>query len=83
MPSTGVRAAGSAEKVDFVGEAAGKLLSIEVKSTARPGLSDAADLRTFRAEYGKRARAGMLLHTGNTIEWLAPDVLAGHWWTVL
>jgi len=49
---------------------------------------DAAHLRTFRAEYGKRARAGLLLHTvneieGNEIEWLAPDVLAAPWWTVL
>ncbi len=28
------------------------------------------------------ARAGLLLHTGNTIEWLAPDVLAVPWWKV-
>ncbi len=64
-------------------EAGGKLLPIEVKSTARPRLSDAIHLRTFRAEYGKKARAGLLLHTGNAIEWLAPDVLAAPWWTVL
>jgi hypothetical protein len=31
-----------------------------VKSTARRKLSDAAHLRTFRAEYGKKARAGFL-----------------------
>jgi hypothetical protein len=71
------------EEVDFVIETGGKLLPIEVKSTARPRLSDAAHLRTFRAEYGKKARTGMLLHTGNAIEWLAPDVLAAPWWTVL
>ena len=71
------------EEVDFVIEAGGKLLPIEVKSTARPRLSDAAHLRTFRAEYGKKARAGLLLHTGSTIEWLAPDVLAAPWWAVL
>jgi predicted AAA+ superfamily ATPase len=71
------------EEVDFVIEAGGKLLPIEVKSTARPRLSDAVHLRTFRAEYGKKARAGLLLHTGNAIEWLAPDVLAAPWWTVL
>jgi hypothetical protein len=40
-------------------------------------------LRTFRAEYGKKARAGLLLHTGKAIEWLASDVLAAPWWTVL
>lgn len=71
------------EEVDFVIETAGRLLPIEVKASARPRLADAAHLRTFRAEYGKKARAGLLLHTGNTLEWLAPDVLAAPWWRVL
>jgi predicted AAA+ superfamily ATPase len=71
------------EEVDFVIEAGGKLLPIEVKSTTRPRLADTAHLRTFRTEYGKKARAGLLLHTGNTLEWLAPDVLAVPWWKVL
>ena len=71
------------EEVDFVIEAGGKLLPIEVKSTTRPRLADATHLRTFRAEYGKKARAGLLLHTGSTLEWLAPDVLAAPWWKVL
>jgi predicted AAA+ superfamily ATPase len=71
------------EEVDFVIEAGGKLLPIEVKATARPRLADATHLRTFRTEYGKKARAGLLLHTGSTLEWLAPDVLAAPWWTVL
>ena len=71
------------EEVDFVVEADRRLLPIEVKAGARPRLSDAAHLRTFRAEYGSRARAGLLLHTGSTLEWLAPDVLAAPWWRVL
>ena len=71
------------EEVDFVIEAGGKLLPIEVKATARPRLADATHLRTFRKEYGKKARAGLLLHTGSTLEWLAPDVLAAPWWRVL
>ena len=71
------------EEVDFVIEAGGKLLPIEVKASARPRLADCKHLRTFRAEYGKKARAGLLLHTGNTLEWLAPDVLAVPWWRVL
>ncbi|HTV98228.1 MAG TPA: ATP-binding protein [Steroidobacteraceae bacterium] len=71
------------EEVDFVIETGGKLLPIEVKSTTRPRLSDATHLRTFRTEYGKKSRAGLLLHTGNTLEWLAPDVLAAPWWKVL
>jgi uncharacterized protein len=71
------------EEVDFVIEASGKLLPIEVKATARPRLADCAHLRTFRAEYGKKARTGLLLHTGNMLEWLTPDVLAAPWWRVL
>jgi len=71
------------EEVDFVIESAGKLLPIEVKASARPRLADAVHLRSFRAEYGGKARAGILLHTGSTLEWLAPDVLAVPWWKVL
>jgi uncharacterized protein len=71
------------EEIDFVIEAGGKLLPIEVKATSRPRLADAAHLRTFRREYGKKARPGLLLHTGSALEWLAPDVLAAPWWKVL
>lgn len=71
------------EEVDFVIETGGKLLPIEVKATARPRLSDCAHLRAFRVEYGNKARAGLLLHAGDTLEWLAPDVLAAPWWRVL
>jgi hypothetical protein len=71
------------EDVDLVIEAGGTLLPIEVKATTRPRLRDAVHLRTFRAEYGKKARAGLLLHSGGTVEWLAPDVLAAPWWRVL
>jgi hypothetical protein len=71
------------EEVDFVIETSGRLLPIEVKTTSRPRLADAAHLRTFRAEYGKKARAGLLLHTGSAVEWLAPDVLAAPWWRVV
>ena len=71
------------EEVDFVIEAGNRLLPIEVKATGRPRLRDAAHLRAFRAEYGNAARAGLLLHTGAAVEWLAPDVLAAPWWRVL
>jgi predicted AAA+ superfamily ATPase len=71
------------EEVDFVIEAGGCLLPVEVKATTRPRLPEVAHLRTFRAEYGKKARAALLLHTGSTLEWLAPDVLAAPWWRVL
>jgi predicted AAA+ superfamily ATPase len=71
------------EEVDFVVEAGDRLLPIEVKAGGRLHLGDAAHLRTFRAEYGKKSRAGLLIHTGRTTEWLAPDVLAVPWWRVL
>lgn len=71
------------EEVDFVIEAGGKLLPIEVKATARPRFGDTAHLRAFCAEYGKKARAGLLLHTGSTSEWLASNVFAAPWWRVL
>jgi hypothetical protein len=71
------------EEVDLVIEADGRLVPIEVKATDRPRLRDAVHLRAFRAEYGKQARAGLLLHTGRTVEWLTPDVLAVPWWRVL
>jgi uncharacterized protein len=73
----------SGEEVDFVIEAGERLLPIEVKASTRPRLSDAAHLRSFRQEYGKRAHAGLLLHTGTATEWLAPDVLAVPWWRVI
>lgn len=71
------------EEVDFVIETGGQLLPIEIKATARPRLGDVTHLRTFRTEYGRKARAGLLLHTGNAVEWLAQDILAAPWWRVL
>ena len=71
------------EEVDFVIEDGDALLPVEVKAGARPTLADAAHLRSFRKEYGRKARAGLLLHTGSRLEWLAPDVLAAPWWRVI
>ncbi|MGH7658557.1 MAG: ATP-binding protein [Gemmatimonadales bacterium] len=73
----------SGEEVDFVIETGGRLLPVEVKATGRPRLADAAHLRTFRKEYGRNARAGLLLHSGSRLEWITPDVLAVPWWRVL
>ncbi len=71
------------EEVDFVIEAGGSLLPIEVKATRRPRLRDAAHLRAFRTEYARTARSGLLLHGGDTLEWLTPEVLAAPWWMVM
>ena len=71
------------EEVDFVIESGGRYIPVEIKAGVRARVGDTANLRTFRAEYGSRARAGLLLHTGSTLEWLTPDVLAVPWWRVL
>jgi predicted AAA+ superfamily ATPase len=71
------------EEVDLVIETGGRLLPIEVKASGRPGVRDALHLRTFQAEYGRKSRAGLLLHTGSRLEWLAPGVLAAPWWKVV
>jgi hypothetical protein len=69
--------------VDFVIEAGSSLLPIEVKASARPRVADARHLALFREEYGRRCHGGLLLHTGNDIEWLAPGILAVPWWKVM
>src|ERR687888_669404 len=63
------------EESDFVIEAGRTLLPIEVKSTARPRPDDAKHLLVFREEYRRRCRPGLLVHTGDAIEWLAAGVL--------
>lgn len=71
------------EEIDFVVENNTTLLPIEIKATAKPRLSHAQHLLSFRAEYGSRVPAALLLHTGSTIEWLAPGILAVPWWRVV
>jgi predicted AAA+ superfamily ATPase len=71
------------EEIDFVIETGGRLVPIEVKAAARPRMDDAKNLRVFRKEYGDICRPGLLLHTGDRVEWLAPGVLACPWWKVL
>ena len=71
------------EEVDFVIEVDGAVLPIEVKATRRPRLGDTAGLRAFRAEYHRTTRAGLLLHGGDSVEWITPGVLAAPWWRVV
>jgi len=72
----------SGEEVDFVVEWRGELLPIEVKSTKKPRLDDVSALQSFRAEYPKSSRAGLLLHDGTETTWLADGILAVPWWRV-
>ncbi|MFZ4441680.1 MAG: ATP-binding protein [Syntrophales bacterium] len=71
------------EEVDLVIETEGRVLPIEIKSTSRPRIKDAANLIAFQHEYGTDARMGLLLHNGTEIEWLTPTVLAAPWWKVI
>ena len=71
------------DEVDLVIEAGDRLLPVEVKATTRPRRRDIATLRTFRAEYGAQSRPGLLLHAGELVDWIAPDVLAAPWWRVI
>ncbi len=71
------------DEVDFVVEAGEALLPIEIKATKRPRLRDAAGLRAFASEYGRTARSGLLLHGGDALHWLTPNVLAAPWWKVI
>jgi predicted AAA+ superfamily ATPase len=71
------------EEVDFVLEVGRTLVPIDVKMTPKPRVDDARHLKLFRQEYRTRARAGLLLHTGDRVEWLAPGILAAPWWRVL
>ena len=64
------------EEVDFVIEANLKLLPVEVKATSRPRFRDAKNLLAFRREYPETSLFGLVLHTGDAVEQLAPGVLA-------
>ena len=73
----------SGHEVDFVIEHQGRLLPIEVKAISRPSYRDVRVLKTFRNEYPRLAKGGLLLHSGDEISWLAEGILAAPWWRVL
>ena len=76
-------ATGDALEVDFVIETAKQLLPVEVKSGGTVLPRDARGLQRFLADNPKQARAGMILHDGDDTFWLADNVLAAPWWTVI
>jgi predicted AAA+ superfamily ATPase len=71
------------DEVDFVIEHRDRLLPMEVKASERARVEHGRHLQSVQREYGSRARAGLVLHTGNAVEWLAPRVLAAPWWRVI
>ncbi|MXZ72632.1 MAG: ATP-binding protein [Acidobacteria bacterium] len=70
-------------EVDFVVETGGRLLAVEVKAAATPGLADTRGLRLFRQEYRDQFAGGLLLHGGGEMQWMGDGVLAVPWWQVL
>ena len=70
-------------EVDFVVEAGDRLLAVEVKAAANPGLAETRGLRLFRDEYPERFAGGLLLHGGSDTQWMAEGVLAVPWWRVV
>jgi predicted AAA+ superfamily ATPase len=71
------------QEIDFVIEAGGKLLPIEVKAAGRPRIDDIKNMKIFQQEYSDQSRSGLLLHTGERVEWLTPRILACPWWKIL
>src|SRR5206468_3807937 len=71
------------EEVDFVIERGSRLLPIEVKASTRPTHGDIRHLTTFREQYGRAVRGGILLHAGSETFWLAKEILATPWWRVI
>jgi uncharacterized protein len=70
-------------EIDFVVDDGHQLLPIEVKATAQPSTRDMSSMRVFLDDYPERARAGLLLHTGDQTFWIAKNILAAPWWRVL
>ena len=69
-------------EVDFVIESGERLLAVEVKAAAAR-YGDTSGLRLFREEYRERFVGGLLLHTGDEIQWMGEEILAVPWWRVL
>ena len=73
----------SGAEVDFVVEAGGRLLPIEVKATRHPRVADAVHLRTFREEYGDDSLAGAAVARRGRGGVAGAGVLAAPWWAVV
>ena len=63
-------------EVDFVVEAGGKLVPIEVKLSATPRPAMAAGIAAFRRDYGRRAAKGYVVHPGDVRLPLGPHATA-------
>jgi hypothetical protein len=63
-------------EVDFLVEAAGKLVPIEVKLSATPRTAMASSIKTFQEDFGNKALPGYVVHPGDTRLPLGSNVTA-------
>lgn len=73
----------SGEEVDFLIEADGRLLPIEVKASTRLRPAAARHLETFRTEYRGAVTGGLVLYCGEETFWLTEGILAAPWWKIV
>jgi predicted AAA+ superfamily ATPase len=71
------------DEVDFVLETPSGLLPVEIKSTARTSLNDLRGLRTFMKEYEGECLGGLLIHCGQDVGWVGPNILSVPWWKII
>lgn len=63
-------------EVDIVLEQQARLIPVEVKQTATPRPAMASGLISFKSDYADKTERGWLVHLGNNVLPMAPDVLA-------
>jgi predicted AAA+ superfamily ATPase len=63
-------------EVNLVLETAGRLIPIEVKSSATPDRSMAKNIESFRKDLGGSAEKGYVVHPGDVTLPLGPDAVA-------
>ena len=63
-------------EVDLLVETAGKLVPVEVKLSATPRPEMASGIKSFRADLGKKAAPGYIVHPGDIRLPLAPGIKA-------
>jgi hypothetical protein len=72
-----LRTEGGRHEVDVVVELGGqRVIGIEIKATAAPGMDDARHLRWLREELGERFVRGLVLHTGPRVYELGEAIIA-------
>ena len=72
------RTAGGAE-VDLILELDRRLFPAKVKASSRLSGHALRGLRAFRATYGERVAAGLVIYAGREVYWPSRDVLAVPW----